>query len=530
MLSVVPSQAVAQRLPVGDADEAYLRILQISGLVDLDSSFLLRPLTMNQAGEALKAASAHPWDDRPLAESRVLPSLSLEIHDVRFSSYWSSGFPSEQNLGALVLGRGFTSAFDGGVSVKTGPLTVTVRPLIGFTQNEAFPLAAVELSDRSEYSYPWNTIDLPQRFGPDSYWTVDPGQSEIRLDIGPASVSAGTTNIWWGPGIRNAILMSNNAAGIPRIAAETNRPIKIGGARLEGQWFWGRLQESDWYDGPGAGEGRYITGGALVVSPGTEALSGLSLGMARTFVGNAPEPPYGPSRFLHVFGGHQNSGGRDGLDQHFALFLRWHLPESGFEVYAEWARDDRGRDLRDYFLNWEHSQGYTIGFQKAAGLGENRILVFRGELTHLERSSSLLVRGGLGSTVYSHSEVRQGYTQKGQVLGAFIGPGGNSQFLGFDLYSPNGSFSLFVQRRVHAQDAYLARAVREDWGPWRIHGSGMIGSKVTVFRGPWDLTGSISLDRHLNRYFELESDHNSVQLDFSVRWRVARGSSARGAQ
>jgi hypothetical protein len=39
------------------------------------------------------------------------------------------------------------------------------------------------------------------------------GQSSIRLTFGPASIGLSNENIWWGPGIRNSLIMSNNAPG-----------------------------------------------------------------------------------------------------------------------------------------------------------------------------------------------------------------------------------------------------------------------------------------------------------------------------
>jgi hypothetical protein len=48
---------------------------------------------------------------------------------------------------------------------------------------------------------------------------------------------------------------------------------------------------------------------------------------------------------------------------------------------------------------------------------------------------------------YSHGIITQGYTNRGQWLGAGIGQGGNSQYLGYQLYFPRGSARLFFQRQ-----------------------------------------------------------------------------------
>ena len=53
---------------------------------------------------------------------------------------------------------------------------------------------------------------------------------------------------------------------------------------------------------------------------------------------------------------------------------------------------------------------------------------------------------------YAHHRVTQGYTNRGQWLGAGIGTGGNSQYLSFTVYHKKGSFTLFGQRRNPEMD------------------------------------------------------------------------------
>lgn len=69
------------------------------------------------------------------------------------------------------------------------------------------------------------------------------------------------------------------------------------------------------------------------------------------------------------------------------------------------------------------------------------------ELTNLECSADYDRLIGWYTTFYSHTIITQGYTNKGQWLGAGIGTGGNSQYLGFTLYHNNGALTLFGQRR-----------------------------------------------------------------------------------
>ena len=77
-------------------------------------------------------------------------------------------------------------------------------------------------------------------------WTGD--RAVFRIDAGPLAFGFSTENAWWGPGLRNSILMSNQAAGVPRAFLQTKNPIRTKLGAFEGLWILGRLQESDFFD------------------------------------------------------------------------------------------------------------------------------------------------------------------------------------------------------------------------------------------------------------------------------------------
>src|SRR5437868_8635252 len=146
-----------------------------------------------------------------------------------------------------------------------------------------------------------------------------------------------------------------------------------------------------------------------------------------------------------------NPTGDDKRDQFLTLFARYAPPGSGFEAYIEWGRNDHSWDLRDLLLEPEHSSASTIGFQKALRLRNTRILRFAGEWTNLQRSITQLVRAT--PYWYSHHIIRDGWTQRGQALGAPIGPGSNGQAFWTDLFTRWGKAGFLVQRVARDNDA-----------------------------------------------------------------------------
>ena len=509
----------AQSLPVGEPPEEYLRVLQVLGQADA-GSFTVRPLASEGA---VILAGAHAWSARLQPVSPGSSSaVTLTLIEPRLRAFVNSRFPFGRNDGALWQGKGLTSALDLGATATWQGLTVTLHPTMRYTQNSSFDLAPVTVSGMPEHAYPWRPIDMPQRFGPESFWAVDPGQSEIRLDARGAMLGVSTANLWWGPAIRNAIVMSNNAAGFPHAFVGTDGQVDTGIGGFEARWIWGRLGQSDWFDPAVANTDRFVTGIVATYSP--SFLDALSLGMTRVFYGWVPDGglPFGD--YFAVFQGLRkkalvspsNPTGDDEHDQMLSLFGRWVLEESGFEVYGEWARNDHSWELRDFLLEPEHSQAYTLGLQRAIELSGDRILALSGELTHLERSTTVLVRAN--PTYYAHHIVTQGYTQEGQVIGAGIGPGGDSQYVGADLYARWGRAGVYAERQVHDNDAYYAWA-QANGETYCCHNvSFNLGTQALVFVDDFDLGGGLVITREFNRYF-FGLDLWNVNLSLSARWR-----------
>ncbi len=93
------------------------------------------------------------------------------------------------------------------------------------------------------------------------------------------------------------------------------------------------------------------------------------------------------------------------------------------------------------------SQAWTFGAQKAFELPKELKLQVLLELTFLETSADYDRLINWSSSFYVHHRIIQGHTNRGQWLGAGIGTGGNSQYLGFRLYHKRGSADFFMQRR-----------------------------------------------------------------------------------
>ena len=140
-------------------------------------------------------------------------------------------------------------------------------------------------------------------------------------------------------------------------------------------------------------------------------------------------------------------------------------------------------------------------------------------MTHLEQSKTVILRAT--PTYYTHHIVRQGYTQRGQVVGAGIGPGSNSQYLGADLFGSWGRIGGFFERRVFDNDALFA--IVGTSRNFSLHDVGLtFGGRSEWFVGDFTAGAGLSYSRELNRYYIFKNDVNNWRGQFSLQWNLPR--------
>ncbi|SMO32118.1 capsule assembly Wzi family protein [Fodinibius sediminis] len=543
LLACAP-QSHAQELPVNDAYNEYLRVLTISGeLSEPGDAFSLfeQEYSMMMHLDSLKQ---HPWATIPdpvLQEDhstrigdRETAGFIIVPYDPRFRTYWQSLDPGGQHDGPVWQGRGFTNDLSAGFFARYRFLSVSLRPHLIFNQNRPFGLSPYERNPhKSPFAYALGPIDWPQRFGDQSFWTADWGQSYLRADYRGWASGISNEHMRWGPSRQNAILMDSNAPGFRHFFISTEEPKDIYIGHLKTKLFWGKLWESDYFDENSANDERFISGLNLSFNP--KPVPGLRLGINRIFYETIPPEGIPAGDLFKIFEAFTknsftddtNISGNDQSDQLLSLFGQWVFPESGLEIYGEWARTDHSWDWRDFFTEPEHSRGYTLGLQKTFTLKNDRLLSINTEITQLEASKSGAFRGY--APFYVHSRSRQGYTNRGQLLGAAIGPGSNSQYLGSSLFFDQGRIKFFVQRVAKNNDfLYLSDAMiqNEVQNPnnnkyWLHNVEMRLGTSLLFFYKQFETDIGLTYRREINHDYIFENDQNHLGVKLSIRYRLS---------
>jgi hypothetical protein len=467
-----------------------------------------------------------PLDDRVRLDE-LLGIAAVEARGQLNSLRWESILPSTHvvynsrlpfslNDRELWSGRGMNVAVAGGVSaahpIRGGSIQTQLAPVLTYSQNRAFQIYPWPTPERSPFASPFfpanASADLPMRFGGLPLTTIHPGESHLTIEQGPVAYGISSESQWWGPGIRNALVLSNNAPGVPRVFVRTRRPVTTGIGTVEALLMAGTLTESMYFDTTTSNDYRSLSGLLVVFRPAWEP--SLSIGLARAVVQPTSGPLGSVGHMLSALGNWESPRGdlegdpaesaTPAADQITSLFARWAIPGSGFEAYGEWARTEVPRDLGEFLTAPYHSQGYTLGFQLAQPVrrvGDH--LRINGELTYLEQNRVFPERPP--RDFYTGRATEQGFTHRGQVLGAAIGPGSSSQWVAVDYFAPRRSVGVYVSRIRWYTDAFYRQI---DPRPARRDVTFLVGLRGSTPMHRMLVDGELTVNRRFNYLFQNE--------------------------
>ncbi|HMI00875.1 MAG TPA: capsule assembly Wzi family protein [Pedobacter sp.] len=434
----------AQTLPVGLLEnvEDSVRRDQLLGKDSLGSSYMIRPL--HNVGPSRYVYSA---ENKHFAFSLLPLVLQNQIN-----SHYAYG----RNDNSMIPAKGYEAMISGGFYARAGPLSIQLRPEYIYAQNKDFDLPET-VDNYLYYAYPelvYNRIDNPSKFNGGAYKKGNWGQSSVRLNFDPVSVGISSESLWWGPGKKNSLLMSNNAPGFKHLTLNTMRPVDVFIGKIEAQIIAGRLEASNVSlpENPNP-EGsptafktkpdtwRSIAG--IIVTYQPKWLPGLSVGFDRTAVA------------------YHNK--RDSAVKFFSWFGRWVMPETHAEVYVQYGRNDHLANSAGKKL---HSNAYVAGFNKLVSLNRQQEYIQVGvEFTQLEVQKKGQITN---HSWYLDDLIVHGYTNTGQVMGAGIGPGGNMQSLDVSWVKGLKRIGISMDRIVNNNDffwatVYPVKDIRRHW-------------------------------------------------------------------
>jgi len=428
-ISMFPFHLQAQMLIVGSPEEDSLRMAQLS-----------------VSDKPLVSMAVRPVELRPVVIS--WKKVQVTALPLTLITQYNSHHPFGWNDGAMILAKGVQTFVRGGVYLRYGIMEVQVAPEWVYAANSRY--------------------DTSVNWGSNSggvYNKIFPGQSAASIRLGSLSMGVSSQNLWWGPGIRSSLLMSNNAPGFMHFYIRSNRPAKTPIGNFEWQLIGSRLDSDSTrpYENMNLkltkesypASWRYQS--AFVIGYQPKWIPGLFVGMTRSLQRYQKDIGLGGNNFLKKYvpvltkafqKKNEQNDDAENTDQLASFFIRWVMPKSGWEFYGEWGYNDYKQNIRDYTMDATHSAAYILGVSKLIQSVNNQIIIGIETLKQSETPSNLLRGAG---NWYVHGG-DNGYTHQNQILAAGAGYGADMQSIWGRINNPKSKISLAWQFQRVSRD------------------------------------------------------------------------------
>jgi hypothetical protein len=368
---------------------------------------------------------------------------------------YNTSRPYGWNNGSFIKAKGFQTRLSPGISLGSKYIEVGLQPEFVYAVND---------------NYKFSNFFGSKTTG--IYTKIFPGQSYLQFKFKNLAFTASTQNIWWGPGIFNSLLFSDNAPGFPHLRFHTNKPFKTKLGFFEWQVLVGKLKDSKELGSESfhlkpinfINRWRYLN--AVIFTWNPKWVKGLVVGFTRSsqVYGNGLSSLNLPffDKYLPVIASFTKNklntqtdapGGNDGKDQQATFMFRYTLPNSKFELYAEYGFADFKDNLRDLAIDAQHGGAIIVGIKKLFVIKENQYFSLNTELTHTSKTSHFITRNS--NPWYQHWIYLQGFSNYNQILGAGSGLGNNMQTLHFEKIKGANRIGLKIQKIQNDPSAFF---------------------------------------------------------------------------
>ena len=470
-----------QTFPIGNNSiDEKMRDLQLQGKLNKNYSFLNRPynndniLFLDSVVNTLDTGFKYIIPKYKLSKNiqlQLLPTSTI----TRYNSHHPYGF----NQQGFIDSKGLQNYTSTGFYIKYGILDVQFLPEFINANNPTFETS-------SQYG---STTKGP-------YHKALLGQSFIRLSTKKIAFSISTENRWWGPGIKNSLIMSNNAPGFMHLALNSKGPIKtpignieftlLGGKMIQDTnvllevknlrtfyYAQGNYSGEPSYASLDTGSWRYVNTINIVYNP----VFAPSLFLSFNRVGYAYNTYIGIHNnfiqdYLPVFNGlfrgtskhYTSTGENTKTKQLVSVGGRYLFYKSHSEIYAEYGIGDNTYNLRDFALSIDHGAIFTVGFKKLTQLNNKKWLDIESEMTNLTQSFNNRYRGTGGDWyLYQGS-----YTNQGRIIGSGFGMNSLYQFFKTSIKNNLNEKGIFLERIVYNTTLEPNFSLNKKWVDYSI--------------------------------------------------------------
>jgi hypothetical protein len=383
----------------------------------------------------------------------------------------NSLLPLSFNDGNMYPARGWQERYSYGVNLKLLIFDINYQPEKITVQNLTQEYYAGNTLDGNfmfkYFGMVANNIDNFRQFGYGQIEETTLGQSRAGIKTKYLAAGISNENIWWGPGKRNSLVFTNNAAGFQHYYLKTVEPIKtyIGSFELAG--VVGKLDTTKYTEIDQELlnicrpckvfknlDEREIDGITINYQPKWIPNFYIGYAYARQFYRHATDALGDTVNFFSKDLPKQEVG---------SMFFRFAMPEDHAEFYGEMGLPNEAPWPWKFFKE-RMRPAFVFGVTKLIPLKLlDSYLSVNVEFTQLQLMNprDILYEGfpwggGKPNSWYLSTLVKQGYSNNGQLMGASIGPGSNNQSISLSWNKGYNKIGIFVERTVYNNDFYYS--------------------------------------------------------------------------
>ena len=393
----------------------------------------------------------------------------VQFISINYDQQNNSLQPISFNDGNMYPARGWQERYSIGVNLKLLIFDINYQPEKLTVQNLRQESYSGEPGNFMFYYFGMvaNNIDNFRQFGYDRIEETTLGQSRIGIKTKYIAAGISNENIWWGPGKRNSLVFTNNAAGFKHYYLKTVEPIKtyIGNFELAG--VIGNLDTTKYTD---IDQDLLYACQACKVFKNLDErkIDGITINyqpkwIPNFYIGYA----YSRQFYRHatnILGDTVNFFSKDLPKQEIgSIFFRFSLPDDHSEFYGEMGMPNEAPWPWKFFKE-RMRPAFVFGATKLVPLKLfDSYLSLNVEFTQLQLMNPRDIFyegypfvGGKPSSWYLSTIVKQGWSNNGQLMGSSIGPGSNNQSISLSWNKGYNKIGFFVERTVFNNDFYYS--------------------------------------------------------------------------
>jgi hypothetical protein len=379
--------------------------------------------------------------------------------------------PISFNDGNIYPARGWQERYSYGVNLKLSIFDINYQPEKITVQNLTQEYYAGNTQDGNfmfkYFGMVANNIDNFRQFGYNRIEETTLGQSRAGIKFKYIAAGLSNENIWWGPGKRNSLVFTNNAAGFKHYYLKTVEPIKtyIGSFELAG--VVGKLDTTTFTE---------IDQELLNVCQACKVFKNLDEREIDGITINY-QPKWIPNFYIgyaysrqfyrharNALGDTLNFFTKDLAKQEIgSLFFRFSMPEDHAEFYGEMGMPNEAPWPWKFFKE-RMRPGFVFGATKFVPLKLfDSYLSLNVEFTQLQLMNPKDIfidgypfAGGKPNSWYLSTIVQQGWSNNGQLMGSSIGPGSNNQSISLSWNKGYNKIGIFIERTINNNDFYYS--------------------------------------------------------------------------